>query len=128
VRPGKPFAYGRYKGRHLFGLPGNPVSTMVTFELFVRPALRRMAGYAAEQCPRRVVATTLLGAVQHEPGRRSFMRAHTEIRSGACVTTAFAGQGSHMISGMAQANSLLIVPEDVDGIGAGQSASVMPLD
>jgi molybdenum cofactor synthesis domain-containing protein len=128
IRPGKPFVFGHYEGRQLFGLPGNPVSTMVTFELFVRPALRRMSGHDLSRCSRPVVSARLLEAVRHEPGRRSFMRARTQVQDGLPTTTAFSGQGSHMILAMTLANSLLIVPEDVAGIAAGDRASVIMLD
>ena len=127
IRPGKPLAFGHYKGCRFFGLPGNPVSSMVTFELFVRPALRRLAGHAKELCARQTVGVTLLEDARHEVGRRSFVRAVTSAVDGKLVTRPLAGQSSHMISTMCEANSLLIVPEDVAVIEAGRPASAILL-
>ena len=79
VQPGKPFAFGVVNqppdaGTLLFGLPGNPVSTFVTFELFVRPAIRRLAGIASDRLVRPVDRGVLLDDVSKSPGRRAFLR------------------------------------------------------
>ncbi len=128
IRPGKPFVFGRYGGALFFGLPGNPVSTIVTYELFVRPALRRLAGYAREQCPRPLQSCILAEPTRHEPGRRSFQRVVASIDgNGQLVARAVSKQGSHMIGGLVQANSLLVMPENVVELRAGDRARVMLL-
>jgi molybdopterin molybdotransferase len=105
MRPGKPFVWGRLRGRHLFGLPGNPVSAAVTFCLLVRPALIRLQGgrdVALRRC------CGVLGEPVGNPSdRRHFMR--VRIDGGGKVTLA-GRQGSHLLSGLAVANALLEVP------------------
>jgi molybdopterin molybdotransferase len=129
IRPGKPFVFGSYEGKLFFGLPGNPVSTMVTFELFVRPALRRIAGHPPENCARPFRTTLLLDEATHEPSRRSFQRAWTEFDDEGRLTTRLSrAQESHMIRGLASSNSLLVVPEDVSTLSAHSNAKVMLLD
>lgn len=129
VQPGKPFVFGsadRPGGGPpvlLFGLPGNPVSTFVTFELFVRPALRRLAGMADTSRP--VDRGVLMDATPKSAGRRSFVRVQAErdergtpIRDahGRVVVRlvgGVGGQGSHVLSALAEAEALAIIPEDV---------------
>ncbi len=113
IRPGKPFVFGRYGGALFFGLPGNPVSTIVTYELFVRPALRRLAGYAREQC-----AAAHPAALRARRSRPATSRAGAASsgRSSDCIDgggqlgrrAPVSKQGSHMIGGLVQANSLLV--------------------
>ena len=110
MRPGKPLAFGRLRsGARFFGLPGNPVSSLVTFELFVRPALRLLAGEvrAAVDVPRR---RGILGdqvAFKKKPGLALFARARTSVRTdGIVVVTTIDRQGSGQISGLADATAL----------------------
>ncbi len=145
VQPGKPFAFGVVErpdgGRTLlFGLPGNPVSSFVTFELFVRPALRRLSGYPDDRLVRSADRAVLLEAVTKSPGRRGFQRVITERdASGSTVRDAQGrvpvrlagggrGQGSHVLSALAAADGLAIVPEEVDGLPAGSSVDLWWLD
>ncbi len=128
IRPGKPFVFGQYAGALFFGLPGNPVSTYVTYELFVRPALRRLMGFAPGACARPVYDAVLTETVSHDPGRRSFQRAVTKFVSGHFETRALLGQGSHQLSILAQANSLLVIPEDVAQLDNGAPVNVILLD
>ncbi|MDR3709377.1 MAG: molybdopterin molybdotransferase MoeA [Capsulimonadaceae bacterium] len=125
IRPGKPFAFGRIAGRPIFGLPGNPASAFVTFELFVRPALRRMAGHA--DCVRPTIGATLTETVEHEPGRKSYVRAHSEWVDGRLHTRSAGLQASHRFRSLAAANSLLIIPEDRSRIVSGETVSVLLL-
>ncbi|HET9681870.1 MAG TPA: gephyrin-like molybdotransferase Glp [Candidatus Limnocylindrales bacterium] len=148
VQPGKPFALATVPpgaqteapGRPilLFGLPGNPVSGFVTFELFVRPAIRVMAGRAAPlRAPDRGV---LLDEARTSPGRRAYLRVTAErgpdggvLRDGqgrAQVRLAHgtAGQGSHVLSALATAEALAIVPEEVDVHPAGGPVDLLWLD
>ena len=145
VQPGKPFAFGvvdRPDGARtlLFGLPGNPVSSFVTFELFVRPAIRRLAGLPADRLVRSVDHAVIGEAVSKSPGRRAFLRvvadrdpAGAPIRDErGRVQVRLAGggrgQGSHVLSALAIAEALAIVPEDVDALPAGAPVDLWWLD
>jgi molybdopterin molybdotransferase len=124
IRPGKPIVYGKLGPVHFLGLPGNPASTMVTFELFARPLLRRLHG--ANSCTQ-FLPTRLEKAVSHDPGRRSFVRAHSRITADGLMSTPVVGQGSHYITSLASANSLIVVPEDVEGIPVGAACECVML-
>jgi molybdopterin molybdotransferase len=125
LKPGKPLAFGRI-GESLFvGLPGNPVSSLVTFELFVRPLLRRLAGHS--QFLRPCVLATLSAALDHAPGRREFVRARVAFESGVCTATPTGAQGSHRLHSLIGANALLIAHEDHGRYDAGQSLPALLL-
>lgn len=128
MKPGKPVAFGRIGRTLFFGLPGNPVSAHVTFELFVRPALKKMAGVRDEELSRRCVTATLLADVPHVPPRREYVRARTEWQNGRFVALPLGGQGSANMATLARANSLLIVPEQSEGVKAGEILSVLLLE
>ena len=145
VQPGKPFAFGVVDrgggGRTLlFGLPGNPVSSFVTFELFVRPAIRRLAGWSADRLLRSLDRGTLLDDVSKSAGRRAFLRVVTaRDAAGATVRDAEGrvpvrlagggrGQGSHVLSALAIADALAVVPESVDRLAAGSPVDLWWLD
>jgi molybdopterin molybdotransferase len=130
MRPGKPLAFGAFSsgGRRVphIGLPGNPVSSMVSFELFGRPALFTMLGRGDWQRPRvRAVAEE---AIENSDGRRVFARAILTQRDGRWHAVLTGPQGSGMLTSMAAANALAVVPEDVPGIAAGQEVECMLLD
>jgi molybdopterin molybdotransferase len=143
VQPGKPFAFGTAPrpdgGRALlFGLPGNPVSSFVTFELFVRPAIRALAG--RRDLFRPVDRGVLLEDVRKAAGRRAFLRVtaardadgaprrdaqgRVEVR----LSHGPAGQGSHVLSALAAADALAVVPESVDVHRAGDPVDLWWLD
>jgi molybdopterin molybdotransferase len=143
VQPGKPFAFGtapRAGGGHalLFGLPGNPVSSFVTFELFVRPALRALAG--RRDILRPVDRAVLLDEVRTATGRRAFLRVTAERdadgspsrdaqgRVRVRLSRGPAGQGSHVLSALAAADALAVVPEEVDTHRAGDPVQLWWLD
>ena len=132
VQPGKPLAFGRAlaTGRTgdvlLFGLPGNPVSSLVTFELFVRPVLRRLAGHA-DVIGRETVTATLNDAVRKAPGRRAFIRVRLEHDGASWRASLAGGQESHMLSALAAADGLAIIPETVDSVAAGTTVEVLRL-
>lgn len=156
VQPGKPFAFGtgRLPVDHaaggsgepdrpptlLFGLPGNPVSTFVTFELFVRPALRRLAGHRDDDLLRPMDRGVLTEAVSKSRGRRAFVRvrvarddAGTPIRDDrgrltVSLAGGAAGLGSHVLSALATADALAVVPETMDTLPAGADVAVWWLD
>jgi molybdopterin molybdotransferase len=138
VQPGKPFAFGRSAPRAsdgrrvlMFGLPGNPVSALVTFDLFVRPALDKLSGLAAPEVDADRAITE--DRLQKAAGRRGFLRV-TVLRDehGAPVRDA-AGrlrvrqsgdQGSHVLSAMAAADALAVVPEAVDELDPGAEVEI----
>ena len=132
VQPGKPLAFGRAPaaGRTgdvlLFGLPGNPVSSLVTFELFVRPVLRRLAGHA-DVLGRETVTATLSDAVRKAPGRRAFIRVRLEHDGASWRASLAGGQESHMLSALAAADGLAIIPETIDSVAAGTTVEVLRL-
>src|SRR2546429_2521350 len=110
MRPGKPITFGSLEGRPVFGLPGNPVSAMVTFELFVRPALRKMAGCRGIDRPR--VWARALEAIPNPGGRRGYLRvtlARDGTEYGARLT---GGQGSGILRSMVRADGLAVVAPD----------------
>jgi molybdopterin molybdotransferase len=124
MKPGKPLAFGR-KGRTLvFGLPGNPVSAMVTFELFVRPALRRLLGLPHSPA----VATAKLAAPVTKPaGLRHFVRAFVEEREGAAWAVPLNSQSSGSLSSAAGASCLIDLGEAVTHVEKGNEIRVLLL-
>ncbi len=128
IRPGSPFAFGLLPGaRPVFGLPGNPVSALVTFEVLVRPALRRMAGHARLERRRRLAE--LAEDVRGEARLTHFFRVRLAERQEAVPLARLTGpQGSGILSSVARADGLLILPEGVETLPAGSRAGVIPLD
>jgi molybdopterin molybdotransferase len=124
IRPAKPLAVGTVNGVPVFGLPGNPVSSMVSFELFARPGLRQMMGHA-DWGRRVVVATVPEGFARSPDGKTHFARVRLDTGPGGVVTASSAGgQGSHQLSAMAAADGLAVVP-DGDGIAPGGEVPVI---
>lgn len=110
IKPGKPLAFGHVHGSVFFGLPGNPVSSLVTFELFVRPLLRKLAGHAQTARPR--VSAELAAPLPHAPGRREFVRARLAWRNDTFLATPTGSQASHRLASLTGADALLIAHED----------------
>jgi molybdopterin molybdotransferase len=125
MRPGKPIAFGHYRGVPFFGLPGNPVSAMMTFEQFVRPALRIMNGFTSWRKP--TVTVTLLESIESD-GRETYARAWVERRDGAWTARLSGGQESNMLHSLTRANALVIVPDGVTQLTAGATAQAQMLD
>jgi molybdopterin molybdotransferase len=126
IRPGKPLAFGQWGQTLFFGLPGNPASSMVTFELFVRPALRRLAGHS--QLTRPEIEAVLTEDAEHTPGRQSYQRAVVSSQNGAYAVRTTGAQGSGMLSPLVQANALLVLPADTAFFRAGRNVTVILLD
>ena len=122
MRPGKPLAFGHYHGIPYLGLPGNPVSAMVSFERFARAAILKMAGHTMLDRPMRQV--TLLETISSD-GRESYIRAVVR-RDGTAVTTG--SQGSHIMTSLVQANALLIVPEGMTEVPTGTQLTAWMFD
>jgi molybdopterin molybdotransferase len=126
IKPGKPLAFGTLGSALFFGLPGNPVSSLVTFELFVRPVLRRLAGH---QNPHRLQTTaTLTEPLAHAPGRREFVRcAFKPDTTGTLRATPTGLQGSHRLHSMVGANGLLIAHEEHGDYAVGETLPLLLL-
>ena len=117
MRPGKPFTFGSYKGIPFFGLPGNPVSAYVGFEIFVRPVLRKMGGNLTQE---RIVEQAILEGDISSDGRESYLRAVVEIRNGRKTARLTGHQGSGNLKSLVDANALLIIPSGVKSVAAGE--------
>jgi molybdopterin molybdotransferase len=126
IKPAKPFAFGRLDGVPIFGLPGNPVSSMVSFELLARPALRRMMGH--DRLTRRsIVALCDAALTRRSDGKVHFMRVNGEFTGDGRYHVRPVGvQGSHQLAATATADAMAVVP-DGDGIPAGSEVAVLLL-
>jgi molybdopterin molybdotransferase len=122
MQPGGPQGAGTVDGVPVVTLPGNPVSSFVSFEVFVRPALRRALGHAAPDRPR--TSARLTEGLQSPAGKRQFLRG----RYDGGVVTQVGGPGSHLVAHLARANSLVVVPEDVTGLPAGAEVDVVLIE
>lgn len=126
MRPGKPLAFGSIHGVPLFGLPGNPVSSMISFEQFVRPALLKMTGH--EHRSRRVVRAVLEEEVAKVKGLRYFVRARIRRDQDRYLASTTGDQGSGILRSMVRANGLLVLPEEATRIARGDEVDAQILD
>jgi len=128
MQPGKPQGYGTIgpDSTPIITLPGNPVSAYVSFEVFVRPVLRRMLG--AEPLNRPIVRAVCREALTSPEGRRQYVRAHLTVDEGRYVVDSVGGSGSHLIGDLAEANGFIVVPEDVTNVASGSAVEVMVLE
>ena len=124
IRPGRPLAFGEIDGTLIFGLPGNPVSALLGFELFVRPAILKMAGRRLLQRPR--VTATLDDTLDTPPGLRFFARGIYDPATSTVRTTG--PQGSGILRSMALANCFIDIPDTVQHVGRGESVTVIRTD
>ena len=126
MRPGKPLAFGALNDVPLFGLPGNPVSSMVSFEQFVRPSLLKMMGH--RNLFRRTIAAELRDEVRKKKGVRHFIRARVTFEAGRYFAVTTGEQGSGILKSMVQANGLIVLPEDVTSVRVGETVMVQLID
>ncbi len=131
MKPGHPLAFGELERADgtktfVFGLPGNPVSSMVCFEEFAVPALRAMTGHARPH--RRTVSARLAHPVKMRPGRTEFVRILLSQDEQGYVATSTGNQSSGALLSMARADGLLVVPRDSSGLSAGEAVTVQLLD
>ena len=126
MRPGQPLAFGRVFGKPVFGLPGNPVSSMVSFEQFVRPALRVMEGRRALR--KQTLRVALEEDVENTSGRRHYIRAVVTGQNGNFSARTTGEQGSGILTSMVSANALLVIPEDVSLARRGEVVTAQMLD
>ena len=123
IRPGKPAVFAICKGKPVFGLPGNPVSTMVTFELFVAPAIDLLNGAEARPLP--LVEARLAEALNERPGLTHFLPSRIEWHGAAPEVKALRWQGSGDIAALAGANCFLVVPAEREKIATGEQVLVL---
>ena len=126
MRPGKPVAFGHIGTVPLLGLPGNPVSAAVTFELFGRPIIRKMLGHTHLLHPEADVIVE--DGVSERVMRRHYVRAHVEWRDGRLIAHTTGNQGSNIMTSLLNANALVIVPEGGTVIQPGATAKAIMLD
>ncbi|MDQ2950840.1 MAG: molybdopterin molybdotransferase MoeA [Chloroflexota bacterium] len=128
IRPGRPLAFGELKTKRgtvpIFGLPGNPVSSLLTFELFVRPALLKMAGHTKLQRPR--AKARLLDRIEKPAGLRMFARGVWDRESGTVRSTG--PQGSAILRSMSLASCLIEIPESLTAAEPGETVTVILTD
>jgi molybdopterin molybdotransferase len=125
MRPGKPLAHGEYGGTPFLGLPGNPVSAMVSFERFARPAILKMAGH--KDLARPVIEVVIEEEI-HSDGRESYLRAIVERRNNVYRARTTGSQGSHIMTSLVKANALIVVPEGVKYVPIGERLQAMMID
>ncbi|HYW05104.1 MAG TPA: gephyrin-like molybdotransferase Glp [Gammaproteobacteria bacterium] len=126
VKPGKPLAVGTVRGARFYGLPGNPVSSMVTFYLFVRPALERMSG--TEPVMPATWRVRCAERLRKQPGRTDFQRGILERDGGEPRVRPMPEQGSSILSSMSGANCFIVVPAEAGDVEAGTLVDVIPFD
>jgi molybdopterin molybdotransferase len=129
MKPGKPLAFGILRGKKpvpILGLPGNPVSSIVSFEVFARPAILTMLGKTKFTRP--TVWATLQDDAKNSADRRNFIRVWVEKRDGQLVARTTGEQGSGILTSIARANGLLTMPEDLPLIRAGTEVEIQMLD
>lgn len=126
IRPGSPLTFGLLGGRPFWGLPGNPVSAMVTFEVFLRPALRKMMGHRRPEVPR--ILARARKAISSSADLTHFYRVRLSRSAGRVPEVELTGpQGSGILTSMVTADGLLVVPEGVSAIESGEMVEVIPL-
>jgi molybdopterin molybdotransferase len=128
MQPGKPQGFG-FVGEDstpIITLPGNPVSSYVSFEVFVLPALRKMMGRVPYRRP--MVRALATKGFSSRPGSRQFVRALFEIDGGGAHVTPVGGHGSHLMGDLSDANALIVAPEEVTSVKAGEQVQVLVLD
>jgi molybdopterin molybdotransferase len=128
MQPGKPQGFGTVgeDAVPIVTLPGNPVSSYISFEQFVLPAIRRMMGRTPYTRPE--ADALLTHGLRSPDGRRQFARGVLSVVDGRLAVTPVGQQGSHMIGDLAESDSLIVVPEDVTWVEAGETVTVLPLD
>jgi molybdopterin molybdotransferase len=126
MRPGKPLAFGSIQGVPVFGLPGNPVSSMISFEQFVRPTILKMMGH--KNLYRKMIRATLEGDLEKREGMRYFMRGQVRSEAGRYHVRSTGEQGSGILKSMVRANGLIVLPEQTTLFRKGEEVSVQLLD
>ena len=126
MKPGRPLAFGTIGAKPVFGLPGNPVSSMVSFEQFVRPSILKMSGH--QNLFRPTLKAELLEDIEKKIGLVHFVRCRLFREGGKICASTTGEQGSGILSSMVKAQGLIVIPRDVKGVHAGEVVSVILLD
>ena len=127
IKPGKPFTFGQLSGSVFFGLPGNPVSALVTFQQLTAPALRAMMNMTAP--PKRAIQAVCQTPLKKYPGRKEFQRGVWGITDSGQVTVSTTGsQSSGILHSMSMADCYIVLPEDNDGVDAGDNVTIELFD
>lgn len=126
IKPGKPFAFGNIGKAYFFGLPGNPVSSMVTLHQLALPVLRQMAGEAVE--PPLTLSATAEEAFKKRPGRQDFQRAHFQLIDGKSTVSGKGPQGSGVLTSFRGANCYAVLEVDRGRVEPGEVVTVLPFD
>ena len=126
MRPGQPLAFGTIGGKPVFGLPGNPVSSMISFEQFVRPSLLKTMGL--RKLFRPVVEAVLKEDIKKMAGRRYFIRGSVSFEKDQYLVSTTGEQGSGILRSMVKANGLIVIPEEQERVRAGEKVKVQLLD
>lgn len=127
IKPGKPLAFGRIGNSYFFGLPGNPVSVIATFQQIVAPALEQLSGNQTTQAIR--ISAICTDRLKKQPGRQEFQRGILNQSADGQFQVQSAGkQGSHILSAASQANCYIILPAQSSGVNPGESVWVEPFD
>ena len=126
MKPGKPLAFGTIKDIPHLGLPGNPVSSMITFELFARPAILKMMGKTNLSRP--TIDVIIESSAKNSDGRRVFLRAVVRKEGDRLYARTTGPQGSGILTSMSMANALVIVPEDIAAVKEGDTLKAIMLD
>ncbi|MGZ3495337.1 MAG: molybdopterin molybdotransferase MoeA [Thermodesulfobacteriota bacterium] len=126
MRPGAPLAFGIIGEKPVFGLPGNPVSSMISFEQFVRPSLLKMMGH--RKLFRPAVEAVLKEDIKKMAGKRYFIRGSVSFEKNQYFVTSTGEQGSGILRSMVRANGLIVIPEEQEIVRAGERVKVQLLD
>jgi molybdopterin molybdotransferase len=125
IRPGQPVAFGKIQGKLAFGLPGNPVSSMVTFEQLVRVAMMKMGGH--RHLKRTTVEAVFKEKFSKQPDRRHFLRGILAYEDGQLTVKTTGPQGSGILTSMVRANGLIDVAEEIEKVNPGDTVKVQVL-
>ena len=126
MRPGKPLAYGRVYGKMFFGLPGNPASSMISFEQFVRPALLKMMGHT--RLFRQTIRAVVEKNIEKKEGLTHFIRSRIEWYDGCYHVVATGDQKNNILKSMVGVNGLIVLSEDATTLKKGDEATIQLLD
>jgi molybdopterin molybdotransferase len=126
IKPGKPLYFGVKGKKLIFGLPGNPVAVLLTFYLFVRPAILKISGIEGDFVKK--IKAKILKSLKKKIGRTEFLRGILKDSNGEYVVLPCEKQESYMLTGVTNANSLIIFPKEKDFIGEGEYVEVIPLE
>ena len=134
IKPGKPFAFGQLPSPSgapvwFFGLPGNPVSALVTYHQLVIPALKQLAGETASQSPNTYLTAKALVPLKKQPGRMDFQRGILQLQADGSYGVSSTGtQGSGQLSSLAKANAYIVLERERGSVAAGEEVQVLPFD